>query len=84
MKTLIYFNRPDCPENMGISQLTDNLQQFLLDRSDILVNPVINGNILTFDKTIIVDGVVTPLLKSDNSVETGFAILNDTPDNFEN
>jgi hypothetical protein len=76
MKTLIYFNRPDCPENMGISQLTDNLQQFLLDRSDILVNPIINGNILTFDKTIIVDEVKT--------IETGFAILTETPDNFEN
>lgn len=49
MKTLIYFNRPNCPENMGISQLTDNLQQFLSDRSDVIINPIINGNILKFE-----------------------------------
>lgn len=76
MKTLIYFNRPDCPENMGISQLTDNLQLFLNERNDIIINPVINGNILTFDKEIIIDEVKT--------IETGFAILTETPDNFEN
>jgi hypothetical protein len=74
MKTLIYFNRPDCPENMGISQLTDDLNQFLSERSDILINPVINGNILTFDKSIVTEG--TP--------ETGFAMLNECPNNFEN
>ena len=84
MKTLIYFNRPDCPENMGISQLTNDLNQFLAERSDILINPVINGNILTFDKSIIKDGVIVPLLRADNTVETGFAMLNDCPDNFEN
>lgn len=76
MKTLIYFNRPDCPENIGISQLTDNLQLFLDERSNIIINPVINGNILTFDKIIIVDGVKT--------IITGFAMLIETPDNFEN
>lgn len=76
MKTLIYFNRPDCPENMGISQLTDNLQLFLDERSDIIINPIINGNILTFDKEIIIDEVKT--------IITGFAMLIETPDNFEN
>lgn len=74
MKTLIYFNRPDCPENMGISQLTDNLQQFLTDRASIIVNPVIDKNILTFDKPINEGGVV----------ERGYAMLTETPDDFQN
>jgi len=50
MKTLIYFNFNDKPENMGISQLTDDVQQFLSERSDILINPVITENIITFVK----------------------------------
>ena len=78
MKTLIYFNRPDCPENMGISQLTDNLQLFLDERSDIIINPIINGNILTFDKETIIEE------EEIKTIKTGFAILIETPDNFEN
>lgn len=74
MKTLIYFNKPDCPENMGISQLTDNLQQFLTDRASIIVNPVIDKNILTFDKPENEEGVV----------EKGYAMLTETPDDFQN
>lgn len=74
MKTLIYFNRPDCPENMGISQLTDDLQQFLTDRASIIVNPIINGDILTFDKPENEEGVV----------ERGYAMLTETPDDFQN
>lgn len=74
MKTLIYFNRPDCPENMGISQLTDDLQQFLADRASIIVNPIINGDILTFDKPENEEGVV----------ERGYAMLTETPDDFQN
>jgi len=74
MKTLIYFNRPDCPDNMGISQLTDDLNQFLADRSLIIVNPTINKNILTFDKPANEEGVV----------ERGYAILTETPEDFQN
>jgi hypothetical protein len=74
MKTLIYFNRPDCPENMGISQLTDNLNQFLADRSSIIVNPTISNNILTFDKQANEEGIV----------ERGYAILTETPEDFQN
>jgi hypothetical protein len=74
MKTLIYFNRPDCPDNMGISQLTDNLNQFLADRSSIIVNPTISNNILTFDKQANEEGIV----------ERGYAILTETPEDFQN
>jgi hypothetical protein len=74
MKTLIYFNRPDCPENMGISQLTDDLQQFLAERSSIIINPIIDENILTFDKPE-VEGEL---------LNRGYAILTETPDDFQN
>lgn len=69
MKTLIYFNRPDCPENMGISQLTDDVQVFLDERKDIIINPVINKDILNFEKT---DG------------SNGYALLVETPSDFQN
>ena len=69
MKTLIYFNRPDCPANMGISQLTDDVQQFLADRSEILINPHIVGNILEFENA---EGT------------KGYAVMTDTPNNFQN
>lgn len=69
MKTLIYFNRPDCPSNMGVSQLTNNLQDFLYERSNILINPSIVNNILEFENT---EGT------------KGYAIITETPENFEN
>lgn len=69
MKTLIYFNRPDCPSNMGISQLTDDVQAFLDERSEILINPVIVGNILEFENT---EGI------------KGYAVMTETPEDFEN
>ena len=69
MKTLIYFNRPDCPPNMGISQLTDNVQTFLAERSEILINPVIVGNTLEFENP---EG------------QKGYAVMAETPSNFEN
>ena len=69
MKTLIYFNRPDCPENMGISQLTDDVKTFLTERADILINPKIVDNIIEFTKP-------------DDS--TGFAIITNVPDEFQN
>jgi len=69
MKTLIYFNRPDCPANMGISQLTDDVQSFLAERSDILINPHIAGNILEFEN---IEGT------------KGYAVMTKTPEDFEN
>ena len=69
MKTLIYFNRPDCPVNMGIIQLTDDVQAFLAERSDILFNPHIVGNILEFENA---EGT------------KGYAVMTETPENFEN
>lgn len=69
MKTLIYFNAPDKPENMGISQLTDDVQQFLADRSDILINPIIVGDILEFENT---EG------------QKGYAVMAQTPNTFQN
>ena len=74
MKTLIYFNRPDCPPNMGISQLTDDVQTFLAERSDILINPHIAGNILEFTKGYNEQG--EPIL--------GYAVMTETPEDFEN
>lgn len=80
MKTLIYFNRPDCPDNMGISQLTDDLNLFLEERKDIILNPEINGNILNYqlNKTTVTEEGI--------SVEqvNGYALLVSTPENFEN
>jgi len=69
MKTLIYFNAPDKPESMGISQLTDNLTLFLEERSEILINPIIEGDILTF---------------TDTNGSQGYAVLATTPTDFQN
>ena len=32
MKKLIYFNAPDCPENMGQTQLVDDVYKFIFER----------------------------------------------------
>lgn len=69
MKTLIYFNAPDKPENMGICQLTDDLTLFLAERSDILINPTIDGDVLNFSNP---DGT------------TGYAVMANTPADFQN
>jgi hypothetical protein len=50
MKTLIYFNTTNCPEQIGCSQLTEDLTTFLAERSEIIINPVITENKLTFEK----------------------------------
>lgn len=73
MNTLIYFNAPDKPSNMGISQLTDNLQQFLAERSDILVDPIILSDRFTFTKEVVDDKPVR-----------GYALTFQVPDDFEN
>jgi len=46
---LIYFNAPSKPENMGISQLTDDINQFIIDRAEELPNAEIVGNTIQFD-----------------------------------
>jgi len=55
MKTLIYFNTTNCPEQIGCSQLTDDLNTFLDERKEFIINPKVNKNILTFEK---VDGTI--------------------------
>lgn len=67
--TLIYFNAPDKPENIGISQLTDNLQQFIDERLNIFVNYVIVGNQIQFDV---------------NEEKRGYALFFDVPNDFQN
>ena len=69
MKTLIYFNAPDKPKNMGISQLTYNVQDFLAERSDVLINSTITDNILDFENP---DGI------------KGYAVMMEVPEDFEN
>jgi hypothetical protein len=49
MKKLIYFNAPSKPENMGISQLVDDINQFIVDRAEELPNAEIIGNVINFD-----------------------------------
>lgn len=69
MNTLIYFNAPDKPENIGISQLTDNLQQFIDERLNIFVNYAIVGNQIQFDV---------------NEEKRGYALFFDVPNDFQN
>lgn len=69
MKKLIYFNRLDAIDNVGVSQLTDDLQTFLSDRSDLIINPTILSDRFTFDKE---DG------------GTGFALIFSVPNDFNN
>lgn len=74
MNTLIYFNRPDCPENMGTSQLTSDIQGFLIERSSIIIDPVITGNKITFTKGIDEEG----------NLVFGYAMMFDVPNDFKN
>jgi hypothetical protein len=55
MKTLIYFNTTNCPEQIGCSQLTEDLTTFLDERKEFIINPIVSKNILTFEK---VDGTI--------------------------
>jgi hypothetical protein len=54
---------------MGICQLTDDLTLFLEERSDILIDPTIDGDVLNFSNP---DG------------STGYAVMANTPDDFQN
>jgi hypothetical protein len=49
MKKLIYFNSPSKPENMGISQLVDDVNEFINERSKELPNAEIIDNTIKFD-----------------------------------
>lgn len=72
MKKHIYFNLSDKPENMGQSQLTDDLTAFIKERKDVLANAKVEGNKLTFDVT---EGEET---------RKGFAMIQDVDDDFQN
>ena len=67
--TLIYFNAPDKPENIGISQLTSDLQSFINERLNIFVNYAIVGNQIQFDV---------------NEEQRGYALFFDVPNDFQN
>lgn len=49
MKKLIYFNAPSKPENMGITQLVDDINQFIAERTEELPNAQIVGSTIQFD-----------------------------------
>lgn len=74
MKKLIYFNRPDCPQNMGVSQLTDNLNVFLEERKDIIIDAIILSDRITFTKSVDENG----------AIKTGYALIFSVPDDFQN
>ena len=74
MNTLIYFNRPDCPQDMGISQLTSNVQAFLDERSSIIIDPVITGNKITFTKGTDEEG----------NLVFGYALMFEVQSDFQN
>lgn len=74
MKTLIYFNLPDKPDNIGQSQLVDDVQAFIRERQVSMPDALIEGNKLTFTKAI----------SEDNEVVRGYAMLFEVPDDFNN
>lgn len=49
MKTLIYFNLATKPENIGASQLVDDVNLFIENKKEYLPNTKIEGDRLTFD-----------------------------------
>jgi len=74
MKTLIYFNASDKPENMGQSQLTDSIENWLSERADILVDYDVTDNVLSFTKAI----------SEDNEIIRGYALIFQVPNDFQN
>lgn len=69
MKKHIFFNADDKPENMGISQLTDDVDSFISERSSILKDATYTKTKLTFTKP---DGT------------QGYATITDVADDFKN
>lgn len=80
MKTLIYFNRATCPDNMGVSQLTEDVTLFLDERKELIINPVIADGILTFETNKPISN--DPDAKME--VVTGYALMIETPADFNN
>ena len=74
MKTLIYFNANDKPENVGQSQLVDSIQTFIDERRDLFIDVLIQGNVLSYTKAI----------SEDNEVVRGYAMIFEVPDDFQN
>lgn len=72
MNTLIYFNLPDKPENIGISQLTNDLEQFINERLNIFVNYSITDNKIEFD------------VIKDEELKRGYALFFSVPSDFQN
>lgn len=69
MKKHIYFKLQDTPTNMGQSQLVEDVNDFISERSEILKNAKIESNKLIFTKE---DGT------------EGYAIITNVPDDFQN
>jgi len=65
---VIYFNLPNKPSNCGQSQKVNDVAVWVSEHSDLLPNATITSDRLTFDVT---DG-------------TGYAIIFDCPNDFEN
>jgi hypothetical protein len=81
----IFFNLKDTPSNMGQSQLTDNIDTFISERSNLLPNAKVEDNRLTFDVTETVkekdaDGNDKDVTK----IRRGFAYVNEVEDDFQN
>lgn len=82
-KVLIYFNAPDKPENMGQSQLTADISQFLAERANVLVDATIDGDRIHFTKDydIVLDAEGNEVSRTP---VRGFAIITTVPDDFQN
>jgi hypothetical protein len=75
MKILLYFNASDTPEGVGQSQkLEGTIDEFIELNETKFINPVIENNMLTFTKS----------LDENNEIITGYAMIFEVPDNFEN
>lgn len=74
MKTLLFFNLPDKPNEMGSTHIFTNLETFLDERSDIIKDPTILEDRVTFVKGYDED---------DNAI-LGYALIFDVPNDFQN
>ena len=74
MKTFIYFNAQDCLENIGQSQLTGDINSFLDERKNLIIDPIISSDRITFTKSVDENG----------AIKTGYALIFSVPDDFQN
>lgn len=78
MKTLIYFNAKDKPENMGQSQLVTDVAKFLTERKNFLPKAKVKNDRLTFD-------VVVPATKNaEATTRKGYALVIEVENDFQN